>query len=107
MEGLDDAAIEAMLQSMVEQRRQNITRCEESARLDFAVQEADEIAILERFLPAKLGPEETSHAVTQAIRETGATSLKDTGRVMASLKSRHNGQMDFKRAKKLVCTLLH
>lgn len=105
-DGLDDEAILLMLRSMVEQRRQNIKRCEESARLDFAVQEEEEITVLERFLPPKLGPEATRQAVADVIEELGAASLKDTGKVMSALKGRHQGQMDFRHAKKLVCSML-
>jgi uncharacterized protein YqeY len=106
-DGVDDSEILAMLRSMVEQRREDITRCEECARVDVAEQEAEEIRIIERFLPPKLSPPQISSAVEAAIRDCGATRLKDAGRVMAALKERHNGQMDFTSAKRMICERLH
>ncbi len=106
-EGLNDQAIGEMLQSMVDQRRQNIKRCEETARLEFAEQEAEEIEILEKFLPAQMCNQEIEQAVQGAIDDLGATKLKDTGKVMSLLKDRYNGQMDFQRAKKIICNTLH
>lgn len=106
-EGISDEEIAAMLRSMVEQRRSDICRCEETARLDQAQQEADEIAILERFLPARMNEGQTASAVDETIRELGVTRLKDTGRVIAALKQRYNGQMDFGTAKRLLCQRLH
>lgn len=105
--GLDDAEIVAMLRDMIEQRRDDIPRCEEAARLDLAQQEAEEIAIIEQFLPPRMGRAEIAQAVDQAIRDLGATRLKDCGRVITALKERYNGQMDFAVAKQLLCERLH
>jgi len=105
-EGLSDAEIIALLREMIAQRRQEIARCEEQARLDTADQEAEEIAILERFLPQQMSGEQIDAAVDDAIRETGATRLKDTGRVIARLKERHGGEMDLARAKRHACQRL-
>lgn len=105
--GLDDAEIEAMLRDMIEQRRDDIPRCEEAARLDLAEQEAEEIALIEQFLPPRMGRAEIAQAVDQAIRDLGATRLKDCGRVITALKERYNGQMDFAVAKQLLCERLH
>lgn len=104
---LDDAEIVAMLRDMIEQRRDDIPRCEEAARLDLAQQEAEEIAIIEQFLPPRMGRAEIAQAVDQAIRDLGATRLKDCGRVITALKDRYNGQMDFAVAKQLLCERLH
>lgn len=104
--GLDDAEIVAMLRDMIEQRREDIPRCEEAARLDLAEQEAEEIAIIEQFLPPRMGRAEIAQAVDQAIRDLGATRLKDCGRVITALKERYNGQMDFAVAKQLLCERL-
>lgn len=106
-DGIDDQAIIGLLQDMVVQRRDDICRCEVRARLDMAEKEAAEIAVLERFLPAQMSSEEIDDAVGEAIRETGATKLKDTGRVIATLKQRYNGHMDFKCAKRCVRQRLH
>ncbi len=106
-EGMADEDIRAMLRDMVEQRKAEIGRCECCAQLDLAEKEAEEIGILERFLPAPMSDSEIGAAVELAIRELGATRLKDTGRVIATLKERFNGQMDFTRAKRLLCERLH
>lgn len=106
-DGISDAELVAMLRDMVEQRRCDIPRCEETARVDQAQQEAEEIAILERFLPPRMNVGQTASAVDDTIRELGATKLKDTGRVIAALKQRYNGQMDFGTAKRLLCERLH
>lgn len=106
-DGLSDDDIRAMLRSMVEQRRQEIARCETCARLDQAQQEAEEIGIIEQFLPPRMSEEEIHSAVDAAIQSVGATRLKDTGKVIAALKERYNGQMDFTCAKRLLCQRLH
>lgn len=105
-EELDDAAIEAMLRDMVAQREIDIARCEEAARLDDAEQEQAEIAVLEQFLPQRMSDSEVDAAVDEMIGEVGAERLKDTGRVIAALKERYYGEMDFARAKRRVCQKL-
>jgi hypothetical protein len=106
-DGISDAEIVAMLRDMIEQRRLEIPRCEKSARVDIAEQEASEIAIIEQFLPQPMSEGQIAGAVDTAIRELGASRLKDCGRVIAALKERYNGQMDFACAKRLVCERLH
>lgn len=105
--GLGDPEIVAMLRDMVEQRRDDIHRCEEAARVDLAEQEAEEIGIIQQFLPPRMSRTQVAGAVDQAIRELGATRLKDCGRVIAALKERYNGQMDFAAAKQLLCERLN
>lgn len=105
--GISDEEIVTMLRDMVEQRRCDIPRCEETARLDQAEQETEEIAVLERFLPPRMSEGQMASAVEEIMRELGATKLKDTGRVIAALKQRYNGQMDFGTAKRLLCQRLH
>lgn len=105
-EELDDAAIEAMLRDMVAQREIDIARCEEAARLDDAEQEAAEIRVLQQFLPQRMSEDEIDAAVDAMIGEVGASRLKDTGKVIAALKERYNGEMDFARAKRRVCQKL-
>ena len=106
-EGVSDDEIRFMLTGMVDQRRREIQRCESCARLDFAEQEAEEIAVIERFLPARMSEPDTVHAVELAIARPRRRALKDAGRVIAALKERYNGQMDFACAKKLLCARLH
>lgn len=97
-EGIDDDEVRRMLQTMVKQRRESIEMYEKAKRADLAGKEREEIAVIERFLPDQLGAAEIDRAVDEAIAETGAATLKDMGSVMAVLRERYEGQMDFGRA---------
>lgn len=99
---LADREIEEILRDMVEQRRSEIARCEAQARLELAQQEADEIRVIQEFLPPQMSEAEIARAVEEAIAATGAARLKDAGRVIAALKARYDGQMNFASAKRLV-----
>jgi uncharacterized protein len=101
-DGVSEDDILAMLSTMVQQRREDITRCEESALLERAQQEADEIAVIEGLLPPQMGAEEIDAAIADAIALAGARKQKDTGRVMNVLKEHHPGQMDFALARRIV-----
>jgi uncharacterized protein len=101
-EGVPDEEIETMLGAMVQQREEEIGRCEEHAQLDRAEQEAEEIAVIRRLLPPQLEERELEAAVEAVIADTGAHKQKDTGRVMSALKSRYPGRMDLAKAKRLV-----
>ncbi len=94
-EPVDDAAIVALLGRMVRQRQESARMFLEGARAELAEKEQDEIRVIEEFLPRQLSPAEADRAIAEAIAETGATSLRDIGKVMAVLKARHAGQMDF------------
>jgi uncharacterized protein YqeY len=106
-EGLSDAEIVAMLRDMVDHRREHIPHCEKTARVDLAEQEAEEIAIIQQFLPPRMSEPQVAEAVEEIIGQLGATKLKETGRIIAALKERYNGQMDFAMAKRLLCQRLH
>lgn len=93
--GIDETEILSMLQTMIKQRGESIKLYEQGGRLELAEQEREEIVIIEGFLPKQMSEEEVSAAVAAAIADTGATGIKDMGRVMAELKGRHAGQMDF------------
>ena len=101
-DGIDDAEIFDMMQKMVRQRHESIEAYERGARPELARQEAEEIAIIERFLPKQMDEAEMTAAVDQAIDEVGAVGLKDMGRVMAGLKQLFAGRMDFAKAGALV-----
>ncbi|MTJ80661.1 MAG: GatB/YqeY domain-containing protein [Telmatospirillum sp.] len=101
-DGIGDDEILQMLQSMVKQRRESIALYEQGGRLELAQQEAEEIAIIERFLPTQLSPEEMAAAVAEVIAAVGAAGLKDMGRVMAALKEQYAGRMDFTKASAVV-----
>ena len=96
----------ADLATMIDQRVVEINRCESMARLDQAAQEADEMAVLQQFLPPKMTSAEIDDAVDAVIDEVGARKLKDIGRVIATLKERYPGRMDFARAKRHSCERL-
>jgi len=93
--GVDDAEVLAILDKMVRQRQESARTYEEASRLDLSERELSEIAVIEEFLPRKLSNNEVAAAVTIAIAEVGAASIRDMGRVMALLKSEYVGQMDF------------
>ena len=101
-EGIDETEIVELLHRMVRQRRESIGLYEQGNRLDLAQQEAEEIAVIERFLPKQLDEAAAAAAIDATIGEIGATSIKDMGKVMAALKAKFAGQMDFGRASQLV-----
>jgi uncharacterized protein len=100
--GVSDGAIMDLLSRMISQREQSIADYEESGRLDLAEQERAEIAVIKGYLPRQMSETEVQTAISEALRRTGASSVRDINRVMAHLKSKHTGQMDFSRA----CTAL-
>ncbi len=99
---LDDAAVLAVLDKMVKQRRDSIAQYQVAGRADLAEAEQAEIAVIERYLPAKLGEAELQAAVQAAIAETGASGPADMGKVMAVLKPRLAGQADMGQVSALV-----
>lgn len=90
-----DAEATAILARMVKQRQESARAYEEGGRLELAAAEIEEIAIIEEFLPRRLADNEVKGAVADAIAETGATSVRDMGRVMGVLKAKYPGQIDF------------
>jgi uncharacterized protein len=105
-EGLSEAEIQRMLQSMVKQRRESIALYEQGNRPDLAKQENEEIAVIESFLPRQLDEGEIEAAVKTVIGEVGAATLKDMGKVMAALRERHAAVIDLGRAGAVVRRLL-
>jgi uncharacterized protein YqeY len=101
-DGITDDELLSLFQTMVKQRRESIGLYEQGGRLDLAEQEAAEILVIERFLPRQLDEGETRAAVAEVIDELGATGIKDMGRIMAALRERYAGQMDFGRASGIV-----
>ena len=100
--GVTEADILQILGKMVKQRDESARTYEEAGRLELAESERAEIEVIEDFLPKPLTDEERKAAVAAAIAETGASSVRDMGRVMALLKERHAGRMDFAKAGPLV-----
>lgn len=101
-DGISDDEILGLLQSMIKQRRDSIEMYEKGARPDLAEREAAEIAVIERFLPAQMDADAIDAAVRDVIGELDAQGLKDMGRVMAALKERFAGRMDFTKASAMV-----
>ncbi len=101
-DGIADEEILQMLQSMMKQRRESIALYEQGGRLELAQQEAEEIAIIEKFLPTQLSEADVNVAVAGVIADIGAKGLKDMGRTMAALKEQFAGQMDFTKASAIV-----
>ncbi len=91
---------------MIKQRRESLAIYEKAGRTEQAAQEATEIAVIEEFLPKQMSEAEAKAAIAAAIKETGAAGPKDMGKVMAALKGRYAGQMDFGKASGLVKDLL-
>jgi len=101
-EGVDEEQILEMLQKMVRQRRDSIEMYRKGQRQDLVEKEEAEIAVIERFLPQQMDEAAVREAVEGAISEQNAESVKDMGRVMAVLKERYAGRMDFAKASSMV-----
>lgn len=99
---VSDDDILAMLQKMVKSRQESADIYAKAGRPELEQQEREEIAIIGEFLPKQMADEEVGAAIDAAIAETGAASMKDMGKVVAALKAKHAGQMDFARASALV-----
>ncbi|PPT72827.1 glutamyl-tRNA amidotransferase [Xanthomonas arboricola] len=91
---MDDAAVIAVLDKMVKQRKDSVTQYEAAARDDLAQVEREEIVVIERYLPAKMGEAEIVAAIQAAIVQTGAISPADIGKLMGALKPKLAGQAD-------------
>lgn len=104
--GIGDDEIRQMLQGMVKQRNESIALYEKGNRPELAAKERGEIAVIERFLPRQLDDAGIEAAVKAAIAETGAASVKDTGKVMGVLKQKHAGALDMAKAGAAVRRLL-
>ena len=101
-EGVADDEILQVLTKMIKQREESAATYEGAGRPELAANERAEIAIIREFMPRALSEGETRDAVTAAIGETGAASIKDMGKVMGALKQRYAGQMDFAKAGAMV-----
>ena len=92
---LDDAAVLHVLEKMLKQRRDSVAQYEAAQREDLAAQERYEIGVIESYLPAQLSDAEIGALIASAIADSGATSARDMGKVMALLKERAAGRVDF------------
>jgi len=98
----DDALVTEVLQKMIKQRRESAELYRKGGREDRAAVEESEIAVIERFLPAQMSDDEASAKIREIVAETGASSMKDMGRVMALVKERLGAAIEPARASALV-----
>jgi len=103
----EDADLLAMMQTMIKQRRESIEMFIKGGRAELAEKEEAEIKIIERFLPKQLAGDEMKAAIEAVIKETGAESVKDMGKVMGALRAKYAGQMDFGAASGVIKSLLN
>lgn len=104
--GIDDTAILQMLQTMIKQRNDSVDIYLKGGREDLAQKEKEEVAIIQEFLPPQMDDAAIKKALEETAKETGATSPKDMGSLMAVLKNRYTGQMDFALAARLAKEVL-
>ena len=104
--GVGDDEILSLLAKMIKQREESAETYEKGGRPELATAEREEIVIIREFMPRQMSDEDVKVAAQSVIAETGAASMKDMGRVMAALKERYAGQMDFAKASATVKGLL-
>ena len=105
-EGISDDEILSLLAKLVKQREDSIALYEQGGRPELAAAEREEIAIIREYLPKQMDEAEAKAAIAAVIAEVGAASMKDMGKVMAALKERFAGKMDFAKASAAVKELL-
>ena len=106
--GLKEASetdLMSMMQNMIKQRRDSIDMYLKGNRQDLADKEQAEIAVIETFLPKQMNDEEMLAAVKAVVAETGASSMKDMGKIMGALKAKYAGQMDMGKVSGIIKTL--
>ena len=97
-EGVSDAEILSMMQSMVKQRQESAKTYADNGRPELAERENAEIKVIQKFLPQQMSEEEAGNAIAEIIAEGGAESIKDMGKVMGVLKTKYAGQLDMAKA---------
>jgi hypothetical protein len=105
-DALADGDILSLLQKLIKQRQESVELYEKGGRAELAAQERAEIEIINGFLPQQLSEAEAKEAIAGVVRETGAAGMKDMGKVIAALKARYAGRMDFAKASALVKAML-
>ncbi len=99
---VSDADVLAVLQKMIKSRQESLDIYEKNNRPDLAEKERSEIVVISSYLPEQLSEAEAAEAIKAAIAEVGASSIKDMGKVVAALKDKYAGRMDFSKASALV-----
>jgi uncharacterized protein len=103
---ISDVDILTVMAKMIKQRRDSIEQFTAGGRPELAAKEAAEIAVIEGYMPAQMSEADAKAAIAAVIKETGAAGPKDMGKVMAALKAKYAGQMDFGKASALTKDLL-
>jgi uncharacterized protein YqeY len=106
LERASDADLLSMMQTMIKQRNESIKMYVDGNRQDLAEKETAEIKVIERFLPKQMSEAEVESAIRAIMSATGATSIKDMGKIMGELKSKYAGQLDFGKASALIKNIL-
>jgi len=99
---LDDPAVLGVLEKMLKQRRESVAQFKEAGRKDLVKREEAEIKVIENYMPEPLGRAELETLVADAVKQTGAESMKDMGKVMAIVKDRAQGRADMSSVSALV-----
>jgi uncharacterized protein YqeY len=99
---LSDGDLLGVLQKMIKQRQESVALYEKGGREELAAQERAEIAVISGYLPKQMSDDDIKAAIAAAIAETGASGIKDMGKVIGLLKAKYAGQMDFGKASGLV-----
>ena len=105
-DGIDDAGILALLQTMIKQRKESVEMYRQGNRDDLVAHEQAEIDVISAFLPKQMDDAEMTAAIQAVIAETGANSMKQMGAVMGALRAKYAGQMDFGKASGVIKSLL-
>lgn len=103
---LDDAAVSSIVEKLIKQRKDSISQFQAAGRADLVAAEQGELTVLQDYLPEQLSTDEIEAAVAAAIAESGASSAKDMGKVMALLKPRLAGRADMGQVSALIKTRL-
>ncbi len=94
MDGINEGDILSMMKTMIKQRQDSAKTYRDADRPELAEREEQEIKVIEQFLPVQLSEKEVSNAIDTAIEETGASDVKDMGKVIGMMKSKYAGQID-------------
>jgi len=105
-EGISDDEILGLLGKMIKQREESAEAFDKGGRPEMAKSEREEVDIIRSFMPKQMSADEQRAAIQGVIADVGATSMKDMGKIMAALKERYAGQMDFGKASGMVKELL-
>ncbi len=105
-DGIDEAGILSLLQTMIKQRRESIEMYKQGNRDDLVAHEQGEIDVIQSFLPKQMTADEMQVVIKEVITQTGASGMKDMGKVMGVLRGKYAGQMDFGAASGIIKQLL-